>query len=91
MTTDAVLVDIGGHAGALVLHAPERLVGEEIEIARADVPLGRPVHNVVRPRLVRCGVAFAAVFPALPAGTYVPYGVPGQPFTMVGGRVTEIE
>jgi hypothetical protein len=94
VTTDALVIDIGGDAGALIVYAPEELIGAEIEIARADTPPGHPVHNVVRARQVGDEVICAAVFPALPAGTYVPWGhrVPSDAisFTVVGGRVTEL-
>jgi hypothetical protein len=95
VTTDALLVDIGGDAGALVVYAPEELVGAEIEIARADTAPGHPVHNVVRARRVGDEIICAAVFPALPAGTYVPYreqvSATAASFTVVGGRVTELD
>ena len=70
MTADALVVDIGGDTGALIVYAPPVLVGREIEIARADTSSGHPVHNVVRPRRVGPWVVHAAVFPGLPAGTY---------------------
>jgi hypothetical protein len=95
MTTDALLVDIGGDAGALIVYAPDDLIGAEIEIARADTPPGHPVHNVVRARQVGDEVICAAVFPVLPAGSYVPWGdrvpVDARSFTVVGGRVTELD
>ena len=52
VTTDALLVDVGGDSGALVVYASEDFVGHEIEIARAEDPSGHPVHNVVRARRV---------------------------------------
>lgn len=95
MTTDALLVDIGGDAGALVVYAPAELVGREIEVARTDIPAGHPVHNVVRARRIGDELVCAAVFPAMPAGTYVPSGdrLPGGPaaISIVGGRVTEFD
>jgi hypothetical protein len=96
MTTDALLVDIGGDAGALIVYAPDELIGAEIEIARADTPPRHPVHNVVRARQVGDEVVCAAVFPALPAGTYVRWGehrtlFDASAFTVVGGRVTELD
>jgi hypothetical protein len=95
VTTDALLIDIGGDTGALVVYASEEFVGHEIEIARAENPSGHPVHNVVRARRVCDAVVCAAVFPTLPAGPYVPHGK-GLPsgrtaFSVVGGRVTEFD
>jgi hypothetical protein len=94
--TDAVVVDIGGDTGALVVYAPEDLIGHEIEIARDDenVDSTHPVHNVVRRRQIGTRSVCAAVFPDLAAGTYVPYGDPqvrADPFVVRGGSVTEIE
>ena len=95
MTTDALVIDIGGDAGALIVYAPEELVGAEIEIARAGNSPGHPIHNVVRARQVGDDVVCAAVFPVLAAGRYVPYGVLTPPdaraFSVLGGRVTELD
>jgi hypothetical protein len=95
VTTDALVVDIGGDLGALIVYAPEELVGVEIEIARAATPPGHPVHNVVRARQVGDEVICAAVFPVLPAGTYVPWGNRVSPdasaFTVAGGQITELD
>jgi hypothetical protein len=95
VTTDALVIDIGGDAGALIVYASEELVGAEIEIARADTPPRHPVHNVVRARQVGDEVICAAVFPVLPAGKYLPWGDRVSPdattFTVVGGRVTELD
>ena len=95
MTSDALFVDIGGAAGALVVYTPDELIGAEIEIVRADTPPEHPIHNVVRARQVGDDVICAAVFPVLPAGSYVPWGrqapVDARRFTVVGGRVTELD
>ncbi|MGH9120002.1 MAG: phospholipase [Acidimicrobiales bacterium] len=92
---DALVVDIGGETGALVVYAPADLAGQEIEIARDGTIPDHPVHNVVRPRRIGIDdVVCAAVFPDLPAGRYVPFGGPrvrAEAFTVTGGRVTEIE
>jgi len=94
MATDALVIDIGGDTGAVVVYASDDLVGQEIEIAPEGTVTGHPVHNVVRWRRVGTLAVCAAVFPDLPAGTYVPYGDPqvrADTFTVVGGGVTEIE
>jgi hypothetical protein len=95
VTTDALVIDIGGDAGALIVYAPEELVGAEIEIARAGNSPGLPIHNVVRARQVGDDTVCAAVFPVLAAGRYVPYGVLTPPdaraFSVLGGRVTELD
>jgi hypothetical protein len=91
VTSDALVIDIGGDAGALIVYAPEELVGAKIEIAPRGTRPG-PIHNVVRARQVGGHVVWAAVFPVLAAGRYVPYGVLTPPdaraFSVLGGRVT---
>jgi hypothetical protein len=92
--TDSLVMDIGAGTGALVVYAAEELVGREIEIARVGTPTQHPVHNVVRWRRIGLHTICAAVFPALVAGTYVPFGDPhvrADPFTVTDGRVTEVE
>jgi hypothetical protein len=64
-----VVLDIGGGRGAVVLLTPASLEGCEIEIR----PMGDSwagVHTSVRPRDLRDGVCFAAVFGSLPVGEY---------------------
>jgi hypothetical protein len=93
--TDALLIDIGGDRGALVVYAPAHLDGREVEV----VPVGRPAphhppHNVVRPRRVAGAVVHAAVFPDLPPGDYLPHGgwtSPEGRLTVTAGRVVETE
>ncbi len=92
--SEALLVDIGGDVGALVIYAGEELVGREVEIVVAGRETGHPVHNVVRRRRVGAQVVYAAVFPDLPAGVYEPYGLAGdghQRIPVVGGRITEVD
>jgi hypothetical protein len=90
---DYLVVDVRATTGALVIYAPEAMAGREIEIARDGAAPGHPVHNVIRPRRVGTEILYAAVFPALPAGRYGPYrqGTTGELFSIVGGKVTEIE
>lgn len=100
----AVLLDIGGDIGALVVTVPARMAGAEVEIrpvdatARAGVHhfphvavVGRPTPNGTRHSLVYSGVA---------AGRYRLHLMPDRPATrdgsdgpvvqVDGGRVTEI-
>jgi hypothetical protein len=64
----AVVVDIGGDIGALIIDTPPALAGAEIEIS----PVGstQRAHVAVRERHGDDGVHYAAVFPALAADTY---------------------
>jgi hypothetical protein len=63
------VLDIGRHAGALVLYAPESLNGAEVEIRRRGMPW-RGEHTAVRERHVLGTTRFAGVFGSLPGGTY---------------------
>ena len=86
-----VMLDIGGAVGALVVHTPARLAGEEIEIAhRGDTAAF--VHTEVRERRLRDGSVYAAVFAAVPAGTYRLLDAPAATRDIVvsPGRVTEV-
>ena len=68
--SQAVVLDVGEHAGALILTSTADREGLEVEIhPRAD-PLRR-THVWVLPRRGGEGTTvFAAVFPSLPPGTY---------------------
>jgi hypothetical protein len=70
-TSGSVVLDLGPGTGALVLHAPPELDGEEIEISRMAGPPGVRTHSRVRRRDVPGGVQFAAVYPGLAEGDYV--------------------
>ena len=64
-----MVLDIGPHAGALVVWTPPELAGEEIEIR----PTGAPwhgEHTAVRERHTGGTVVHAGVFGSLPAGAY---------------------
>ena len=65
----AVFLDIGEHAGALVLKAPSERAGMEVEIHPASDPSQR-THVWVLPREGRDGTVYAAVFPSLAIGDY---------------------
>jgi len=87
----SVVLDIGGDVGAAIVHAPEALVGSEIEIRRCGAPWDG-THVAVRARRVPGGDVHAALFPALVHGAYEvrPRGeahAPVTPLTVEGGRV----
>jgi hypothetical protein len=87
----AAVLDIGDDVGALVLYAPEALLGTEVELAPDDDP-SRRIHTVVRTRQIGSRRVFPAVFPSLGAGRYR-ICVPGAPVddtvTIAGGIVAE--
>jgi hypothetical protein len=63
------VLDIGPHAGAVVLYTGEDLAGAEIEIRPGDGPwVG--THTAVRARHVGDRVLYAGVFGTLPPGPY---------------------
>jgi hypothetical protein len=77
-----VLLDIGEHAGALVLRAPAEREGMEVEIHPVSDP-SRRTHVWVLPREGRDGTVYAAVFPSLPTGDYAVLKVDGSVATTV--------
>jgi hypothetical protein len=90
-----VVLDIGPHAGALVLYTSEDLAGAEIEIRPGWGALVG-THTAVRARHVGDGVLYAGVFGSLAEDTYdlrLKGGGPGSPLLtvdVVAGAVTEI-
>jgi hypothetical protein len=88
----AVVLDIGGDVGALVVRMPPSLAGAEIE-AR-PVGSGHVEHVAVLARpLPAGGEVHCAVFAALPAGTYELYVRPAGPVRLsvqvTGGAVAD--
>jgi hypothetical protein len=84
-----VVLDIGGDAGALIIYAPEKMDGAEIEVS-AWQPPGPTTHALVRARRA-AGGCHAAVYPALPAGDYTIWRdqlTPAGVVTVRGGAVT---
>jgi hypothetical protein len=84
-----VVLDIGGTVGALVVNTPEALGGVEIDLAPHDPPV-TAVHTAVRPRDVGGRRWWAAVWPALDAGTYTILAPDGSPHTEVAVRGGEV-
>jgi hypothetical protein len=81
-----VLLDIGGETGALVLRARVEDQGREIDVRR--VADGACVHSEIRPRILVRGTVYCAVYPDLSAGQYT---IEGCPFSITGGKVTEMD
>jgi hypothetical protein len=97
----AVLLDIGGDVGALVVAMPQRMVGEEVEIRPLDTAPHHPGHEhlahvAVVSRPVAGGSLPSLVFGDLAAGRYELFekGRPDAVATRVlvaGGTVTSAE
>jgi hypothetical protein len=88
---DALLLDIGGHTGALAIYTGAERDGTEIEVS-PDREAEARTHNVVRARQVGKVTHYAAVFPALPAGEYAIWSdahTRADVVTIHGGQVTE--
>lgn len=88
----AVIADIGGDRGALVLRTPDAMAGDEIELS----PEGSDVrtHVAVLERRVGDKVFFAALYPSLLAGEYTIWKSDSRPActaSVVGGQVTTVE
>ena len=87
----SVVMDIGGAIGAVVVHTPGGMEGDEIEVWRAD-GTGPLTHALVRRRHVGQCCRFAVVFPALEAGAYTLRSVRDRAtaprkVTVLGGQV----
>jgi hypothetical protein len=86
-----VVLDIGAGTGALILHAPADLDGVEIEISPDGAPDGARTHSRVRERRAGAVVSHAAVYPAVPAGSYTIWrdaATPAATVTITGGTIT---
>lgn len=87
----SVVLDVGPGVGALVLHTPAALDGQEIEISPRDLPAARRTHSQVRERHTAGEVQYAAVYPGLRAGDYTIWKdatTPAGTVTIESGRVT---
>jgi hypothetical protein len=89
----AVLLDIGGDIGALVVRMPARLVGAEVEIRPRQEAADAPApHVAVVERPTAAGDVPTLVFPALTEGDYVLYDKGSRlaraTTTVRGGAVT---
>jgi hypothetical protein len=89
-----VVLNLGAGVGALVLHTPAELAGQEIEISPRGVPAGRRTHSQVHERRAGGGVQYAAVYPGLAAGDYTIWRdatTAAGDVTISGGQVTSYQ
>jgi hypothetical protein len=88
----SVVLEVGAGTGALVLHTPAGLAGQEIEISPAGGgPAARRTHSLVRERNTSAGTSYAAVYPDVTAGEYTLWRddtTPAAVITINGGQVT---
>lgn len=91
-TQAAVVLDIGGDIGALVLYTSAADDTAEIDISPGTDPAAPRTHNQVHPRRAPAGLVYSAVYPALAAGEYTLWRderTPEATITIRGGEVTE--
>jgi hypothetical protein len=89
---EALVLDIGGEVGALVLYAEEACLGLEIDVTPAGAPRSHHMHTMIRRRRAADREFIAGVYPELVEGTYTVWGMDGLPLGEVdiaGGRVSE--
>jgi hypothetical protein len=89
---EALVLDIGGNVGALVLYAEEACLGLEIDLTPEGAPRSHHMHTMIRRRRAVDREFIAGVYPELDEGTYTVWGIDDRPLgevTIVGGRVSE--
>lgn len=88
----AVLLDIGGPIGALVVTTPDSMAGTELEARPVPHHGGHLPHVEVLRRPATTGDICAAVFAELETGVYELYQRPAGPVrlraTIIAGEVT---
>jgi len=91
----AVLLDIGGDVGALVVEMPATMVGAEVEVRRVGGPVPAHLpHVAVVDRPAGDTTVPSLVFAELTEGTYELFPKGGGPVRLTadvrGGAVTEV-
>jgi hypothetical protein len=90
---DALILDIGGDVGALVLYADEQCLGREIDLTPVSMARSHHTHSLIRRRRATDRDIVAGVYPQLNEGEYTVWGLDeGGPIgkvEIVGGQVTE--
>src|SRR5947207_15613894 len=89
--TEPAVLDIGQDIGALVIYTREQFRGKEIQVSLQGTNSARMVHTAVWERRFNGWVAFAGIYPSLPAGDYIIWTHPSREVSIVGGSVAEID
>jgi hypothetical protein len=87
---DALVLDIGGDTGAVVVHAPEPWVGAELDVTAEGAPRSHHHHVLVRRLRSPGGDVVAGVLPSLPAGRYTVWGPSGSVVASVAVTAGEV-
>ena len=88
----AVVLDLGAHIGALVVHTSAADDAAEIEISPGTDPNAPRSHNQVHPRRAPAGILYSAVYPSLTEGEYTLWRDENTVEAVIaiqGGRITE--
>ena len=91
---EALVLDIGGDIGALILYAEETCLGVEIDVTPAGAPRSHHVHTMIRRRRAVDREFIAGVYPELVEGTYTVWGIDDLPLgqvSILGGHVSEFQ
>jgi hypothetical protein len=86
-----VVLDIGEDIGSLVIYTREEFRAKEIQVSLKGTNAAKLVHTAVWERRFNGRVAYAGVYPALPAGDYIIWAHPTREITIVGGHVAEVD
>jgi hypothetical protein len=91
---EALVLDIGGDVGALVLYADEVCLGAEIDLTPAGVPRSHHLHTMIRRRRAVDREFIAGVYAEVRAGEYTLWGLDDQrlgTIVITGGQVSEFD
>jgi hypothetical protein len=91
---EALLLDIGGDIGALILYAEEECLGKEVDLSPLGMPRSHHTHTMIRRRRATDREFIAGVYPELHEGSYTVWGLDGASLgevIIVGGRVAEFQ
>jgi hypothetical protein len=91
---EALVLDIGGDIGALILYAAEACLGQEIDLTPAGAPRTHHLHTMIRRRRAVNRDVIAGVYPEVLAGDYALWGLDGDSLgvvTITGGQVAEFD
>lgn len=92
---DALVLDIGGDIGALIVYADEPWLGAEVDLSPVGVPRSHHLHTMVRRRRVSGYDVFAGLYPEVQQGSYTIWaptnGSPLGTVEVIGGQVAEFD
>jgi hypothetical protein len=90
---EAVVLDIGGDVGALIVYTTESRIGTEVDLTPVGAPRSHHVHTMIRRRRLADRDVAAGVYPELVEGRYTVWGddAPLGDVEITGGRVTTFD